>query len=115
MEGMSESEELTPDEFEEEKFVSYFPKLQTAYKRAFNELNEQYDSSLVHAIDQQILNESEPHYEGDGEFSIELPDDPLDRLTGVVVPDEKAQAVLEEHVAQIKRELQDQFGFSETE
>jgi len=112
---MSESEELTPDEFEEEKFVSYFPKLQTAYKRAFNELNEQYDSSLVHAIDQQILNESEPHYEGDGEFSIELPDDPLDRLTGVVVPDEKAQAVLEEHVAQIKRELQDQFGFSETE
>lgn len=108
---MSDNEGLTPAEFEEEKFVSYFPKLQTAYKRAFNELNEEYDSTLVHAIDQQILNESEPHYEGNGEFSIELPEDPLDRLTGVVVADEQATAVLEAHVDQIKRELRDVFGF----
>lgn len=110
---MSESEELTPEEFEEEKFVSYFPKLQTAYKRAFNVMNEEYDSTLVHAIDQQVLSESEPHYEGDGEFIVELPPDPLDRLTGVVVPDEKAETVLEEHVAQIRRELRHVFGFEE--
>lgn len=110
---MNQQDELTPEEFEEEKFVSYFPKLQTAYKRAFNELNETHDSSLVHAIDQQILNESEPHYEGDGEFSIELPEDPLDRLTGVVVPDEKAEAVLDEHVDRIKTELRRLFGFTD--
>lgn len=109
---MGESADLTPEAFEEEKFVSHFPKLQTAYKRAFNEMNERYDSTLVHAIDQEILNESEPHYEGDGEFSVELPDDPLSRLTAVVVDDEKAAAVLEAHVAQIERELETVFGFS---
>jgi hypothetical protein len=109
------SDDLEPETFEEEKFVEYFPKLQTAYKRAFNRLNETYDSELVHAIDQQVLNESEPHYEGDGEFSVELPEDPLDRLEGVVAADERVEELLERHVAEIERQLRVVFGFEEGE
>jgi len=108
---MSQRSDLDAETFEEKKFTDYFPKLQTAYKRAFNELNETYDSELVHAIDQQILNESEPHYEGDGEFSVELPENPLERLEGVVASDEKIHELLDLHVAAIERQLRVAFGF----
>jgi len=104
--------DFTPEEFEEEKYTTYFPQLQTAYKRAFNELNGTYDSTLIHGIDQQILNESEPHYEGDGEFSIELPEDPLDRLTGVPVGEEKAAETLDIYVEELKTQLRETFGFA---
>jgi hypothetical protein len=101
--------ELTPEEFEEEKYVDYFPKLQTAYKRAFEEMNETYDSDLVHGIDQTVLAESEPHYEGDGEFTVDLPEDPLGKLDGVVVTDEKAERVLDRYVEELKAQLRGQF------
>ncbi|MGB9987046.1 DUF5783 family protein [Salarchaeum japonicum] len=104
--------DFTPEEFEEEKYTEYFSQLQTAYKRAFNELNGTYDSTLIHAIDQQILNESEPHYEGDGEFSIELPENPIDRLTGVPVSDEKAEETLDVYVAELKTQLRATFDFA---
>jgi len=97
--------DLTPEEFEAEKYVSLFPQLETAYKRAFDVLNERYDSSAVHAIDQQVLNESEPFYEGDGEFRIELPPDPTDRIEGVVVPDEKVTELLDVYVEELERQL----------
>jgi len=64
--------DFDPEKFED-KYANYFPELQQAYKNAFNRMNDRYDSQLVHAIDQQVLNESEPFYEGDGEFRIELP------------------------------------------
>ncbi|MFB6186388.1 MAG: DUF5783 family protein, partial [Halobacteriaceae archaeon] len=32
--------ELTPQEFEEKKYADYFSQLETAYKRAFDKLNE---------------------------------------------------------------------------
>jgi len=96
--------EFTPEEFEKRKYADYFPQLQTAYKRAFDELNAEYDSTLVHALDQQVLNESEPHYEGDGEFSVALPENPLDRLEGVVER-EKATHLLDLYVEAIEREL----------
>ena len=95
----------------EDKYVHYFPQLQTAYKRAFEHMNERYDSELIHAIDQQILNESEPFHEGDGEFRIELPEDPHDRVQGVIVDDEKLEATLDEYVDRIELELRKQFGF----
>ena len=104
--------DLDPETFEAEKYVDYFPKLQQAYKNAFNRVNERYDAELVHAIDQQVLNESEPHYEGDGEFSIELPGDPLDRLTGVPVGEEKAAQTLDVYVAELKTQLRETFGFA---
>ncbi|WP_459887334.1 DUF5783 family protein [Halostagnicola bangensis] len=95
----------------EDKYANYFPELQQAYKNAFNRMNDRYDSELVHAIDQQVLNESEPFYEGDGEFRVELPDDPYDRLAGVVVEEERFEQVLEKHVEEIETELQRVFNF----
>ena len=97
----------------EDKYEHYFPELQRAYKRAFETMNDAYDSELVHAIDQQVLAESEPFYEGDGEFRVELPENPTERLEGVVAADEKVEGVLEAYVEQIEAELHRIFGFSE--
>jgi hypothetical protein len=60
--------EFDPEKFED-KYANYFTELQQAYKQAFERMNDRYDSELVHAIDQQILNESEPFYQ-DGQFSV---------------------------------------------
>ncbi|AUG46288.1 hypothetical protein BVU17_01665 [Haloarcula taiwanensis] len=95
--------EFDPEKFED-KYANYFPELQKAYKNAFERMNDTYDSELVHAIDQQILNESEPFYD-DGEFSVELPEDPTERLSAVIVDDEKLDAVLSEYLDEIEREL----------
>jgi len=102
--------DFDPEKFED-KYVHYFNELQKAYKNAFNRVNEEYDSELVHAIDQQILNESEPFYEGDGQFRIELPDDPADRLQGVLAGDEKVEKLLDVYVEEIETELRRIFGF----
>ena len=95
----------------EEKYVHYFPELQTAYKNAFSRLNDQYNSRLVHTIDQLILNESEPFYEGDGEFRIELPEDPTGRVTETTFEDEEIEEMLEIYVAEIEAQLRRIFGF----
>jgi hypothetical protein len=101
--------ELTPEQFEAEKYVDYFPQLQTAYKRAFDDMNDAHDSELVHGIDQAILSESEPYYEGDGEFRLELPEDPIARLDGVLVADDDAREVLDAYTGRICAHLRDQF------
>ncbi|ELZ06586.1 MULTISPECIES: DUF5783 family protein [Natrialba] len=103
--------EFDPEKFED-KYANYFPELQQAYKNAFNRMNDRYDSELVHAIDQQVLNESEPFYEGDGEFRVELPDDPYDRLTGTIVERDRFEDVLDSHVDAIETELERVFGFA---
>lgn len=97
---------MDAETFDEQKYVDLFPKLQQAYKNAFNRVNERYDSTLVHGIDQQVLDESEPFYDEDEGFYLELPADPYDRLTGVVVDEEKFEAVLEAYVDEIERELE---------
>ncbi|WP_254839775.1 DUF5783 family protein [Natronomonas marina] len=97
---------MDADTFDEEKYAEYFPQLQQAYKNAFNRINERYDSTLVHGIDQQVLDESEPFYDDEEGFYLEVPDEPYERLTGVVVDEGKFDAVLEEYVAEIERELQ---------
>ncbi|PCR92036.1 DUF5783 family protein [Natrinema ejinorense] len=102
--------DFDPEKFED-KYANYFPELQQAYKNAFNRMNDRYDSQLVHAIDQQVLNESEPFYEGDGEFRIELPDDPYGRLSGVLVDEDRFEEILETHIGEIETELQRVFGF----
>ncbi|GAB3666829.1 DUF5783 family protein [Halopiger thermotolerans] len=102
--------DFDPEKFED-KYANYFPELQQAYKNAFNRMNDRYDSELVHAIDQQVLNESEPFYEGDGEFRVELPDDPYDRISGVLVEEERFEEVLENHVEEIETELRRVFDF----
>ena len=101
--------EFDPTKFED-KYANYFTELQKAYKQAFEVMNDRYDSELVHAIDQQILNESEPFYDESDGFYVELPDDPESRLTAVIVDEEKLSAVLEAYVERIEAELHDVFG-----
>ncbi|MDS0278651.1 DUF5783 family protein [Halomicroarcula sp. S1AR25-4] len=103
--------EFDPEQFED-KYANYFPELQKAYKNAFERMNDTYDSELVHAIDQQILNESEPFYDEDG-FYVELPEDPQERLTAIVVDDEKFDAVLSTYVEEIETELRRVFGLDD--
>jgi hypothetical protein len=97
-----------PEAFED-KYANYFPELQRAYKDAFERMSERHDSDLVHAVDQQVLNESEPFYE-DGAFRVELPDDPASRVTAVAVEEERLRAFLDEYTAAIEAELHDVFG-----
>lgn len=102
--------DFDPERFED-KYVHYLPELEAAYKRAFEYMNDRFDSDLVHAIDQQVLNDSEPFYAGDGAFRIEVPDDPFDRVEGVLVTEEKFEAVLEEYRARLEAELRRVFDF----
>jgi len=105
--------EFDPEKFED-KYEHYFTELQRAYKNAFNHMNERYDSDLIHGIDQTVLNESEPTYEN-GEFGVELPANPRERLTGVVVADETFEEVLERYVERIETELHRVFGVDREE
>ena len=101
--------DFDPDRFED-KYANYFTELQKAYKQAFEVMNDRYDSELVHAIDQQILNESEPFYDDERGFYVELPEEPTDRLTAVIVDDEKLTTVRSTYVERIEAELHDVFG-----
>lgn len=102
--------EFDPEKFEE-KYVHYLAELESAYKRAFETMNDRFDSDLVHAIDQQVLDDSEPIYVGDGRFEIALPNEPYDRVQGVLLTEDKFEAVLEEYRAQLRAELRRSFGF----
>jgi hypothetical protein len=99
--------DFDPEKFED-KYVHYFTELQQAYKDAFEVMNDRYDSELIHGIDQQVLNESEPFYE-DGEFVVDLPEDAYDRLTAVVVDRETFESVLETYVSEIESQLEATF------
>ncbi|MFB6177954.1 MAG: DUF5783 family protein [Halobaculum sp.] len=102
--------DFDPEKFED-KYANYFTELQRAYKNAFEVMNDAYDSELIHGIDQQILNESEPFYDEEtGTFSVELPENPEDRLTAIVVDDEKLATTLERYVSEIESQLYDVFG-----
>jgi hypothetical protein len=100
---------FNPEKFEE-KYVYYFDELQEAYKNAYQYMHDRHDSALLRLIDRQVLDESEPVYEGDGEFRVELPDDPRDRVQNIP-DDEQFDAILDEFVARIETELQRVFGF----
>jgi hypothetical protein len=101
--------DFDPEKFED-KYANYFPQLQRAYQQAFEAMNDRYDSELVHAIDQQVLNESEPFYDDERGFYVELPGNPKERLTAVIVDDEKLSAVMETYVDRLEAELHDVFG-----
>jgi hypothetical protein len=103
--------EFDPEKFED-KYEHYFPELQRAYRQAFETMNDAYDSELVHAIDQELLAESEPFYEGDGEFRIELPDQR--EVSGVIVDDERLDSVLDRYVDELQAELRAVFGFADS-
>ena len=101
--------EFDPEKFEE-KYVHYFNELQRAYKNAFEYMNDRYDSTLIHSIDQRVLSESEPFYEDDG-FRIAVPDDAYDRIKADVVVDrDRFEEVFETYLEQIRTEMRDIFG-----
>jgi hypothetical protein len=64
----------------------------------------------LRVIDQQVLAESEPFYEGDGRFRVELPDDPYEQA-GQPGTEEQFEAVLDELVARIEHHLRVELGF----
>jgi hypothetical protein len=105
--------EFDPAKFED-KYANYFPELQRAYKNAFERMSDAHGSDVVHAVDQQVLNESEPFYEG-GAFRVELPDDPASRVTAVTVDDDRLNTVLDEYAATIEDELYAVFGVDRPE
>jgi tRNA(Glu) U13 pseudouridine synthase TruD len=100
--------EFDPEKFEE-KYVHYLTELDSAYKQAFETMNDRFDSDLVHAIDQQVLNDSEPQYVGEGRFEITLPDDPYGRLENVLVTEGKFEAVLDTYRSELETELRRAF------
>jgi hypothetical protein len=102
--------EFDPEKFEE-KYVHYFEELETAYSDAYSQLHGRYDSEVLRAIDRKVLNESEPVYEGDGEFRIVLPDDIGERAESLPGSDEQFHTVLEEFTDRIEHELRATFGF----
>jgi len=106
--------DFDPETFEEEKYSEHFAELQRAYKNAFETMNGQYDSDLIHAIDQQVLNESEPHF-ADGGFEVELPENPTDRVTAVDADAETLTETLDRYTDEIVAELHELFGVERAE
>jgi hypothetical protein len=104
--------EFDPEKFEE-KYVHYFEELETAYSNAYQQLHGQTNSEVLRAIDRQVLNESEPVYEGDGRFRVTLPDDIEERRQNLPGDEETFNAVLAEFVDRIEDELRRVFGFEE--
>lgn len=102
--------DFDPERFER-KYVHYMDELQTAYREAFERLHGRYDSRVLRAIDRRVLDGSEPFYEGDGEFRVELPESPRERVGDLPVDDETFEAVLAEFVDLIQVELARVFGF----
>jgi len=120
--------EFDPEKFEE-KYVHYFDELQAAYSNAYQQLHGEYDSTVLKAIDRNVLAESEPFYVGtagdstddssgrdpgaaEGPFRVELPDDVPERV-GRVADHDQFDVVLAELVERIERELERQFEFDE--
>ncbi len=106
--------DFDPERFEE-KYVHYMDELQTAYRNAFEDLHGRYDSRVLQAIDRQVLDGSEPFYEGDGEFRVELPEEPRERVGSLPVDDETFEDVLTEFTDRIELELSRVFGFESDE
>lgn len=107
------------DEFDPEKFEDKYATTSTSSsgrtRNAFNQMNDRYDSELIHGIDQTVLNESEPFYE-DGEFRVELPENPRERIRGAVpVDDELFKEALNEYVDRIESELYRTLGVDRPE
>ncbi|WP_339103906.1 DUF5783 family protein [Haloterrigena salinisoli] len=102
--------EFDPEKFED-KYVHYFEELQEAYSNAYNQLHGRYDSAILKAIDRNVLSESEPFYEGDGEFRVDLPEERVEEVRAAVGDPDQFDTVLEELVDRIETELRRIFGF----
>jgi hypothetical protein len=113
-------DEFDAERFEAEKYREHFTALQQAYKSAFERMREEkgYDSTLVHAVDQAVLSESEPFYDADrGGFRITLPEEPSPaervRAAGVVAEDDRLEQMLVDYRETLDEELRAQLGVDE--
>lgn len=97
----------------DEKYVYYFDELETAYSNAYQQLHGQADSEILRAIDREVLSESEPVYEGDGQFRVVLPDDIAERKQTLPGDEQTFDAVLTEFVDRIEDELRRLFKFED--
>ncbi len=107
--------EFDPERFEAEKYRDDFTQLQQAYKAAFDVMRDEYDSTLVHAVDQFVLNESEPFWDAEAEtFRIDVPEEPSPAQcvenAGVVVGEEKLDAMLADYRETLTERLEIEFG-----
>jgi hypothetical protein len=102
--------DFDPEKFED-KYAHYFEEIEAAYSNAYDQLHGRYDSQILRFIDRQVLSESEPVYEGDGEFSVRLPDDVEQRKASLDTDAEQFQTVLDAYTTQIERELTEIFEF----
>ena len=100
--------EFDPEKFDE-KYVYHLEELETAYSEAYQRLHGRSDSTVLKAVDRRVLDESEPVYEGDGEFGVELPEDPYDRVGDL--DEETFEDVLDAMVEGIEEELARIFEF----
>jgi len=101
--------DFDPERFED-KYEHYFSELQQAYKSAFDVMSDRYDSGLIHAIDQYTLAESEPFYEGDGQFRIALPEDAIERVAPETELDTaELEEVYAAYTNELERQLRDVF------
>jgi len=101
-----------PEKFDD-KYAHYFEELEAAYSEAYQQLHGQYDSAVLQAVDRRILNESEPVYEGDGEFSVRLPEDVETRIEAVSADAARVETVLDAYTDRIEAELRALFEFPE--
>ena len=106
-----------PERFEAEKYREYFTELQEAYKASFERMRGDldYDSTLVHAVDQFVLNESEPVWNADTDsFEIDVPTEPSpsERVASAGVAAEEAhiQSMMQDYRAVLSAELRSRFG-----
>lgn len=99
-----------PDKFDE-KYLHYFEELEQAYSNAYEELHGDVDSQILKAVDRTILAESEPMYDGEGEFRIQLPDDVDTRIASIGADGAAVEAILERLTDEIEHELRRIFEF----
>lgn len=104
--------EFNSEKFEE-KYQYYFDELERAYSDAYQQLHGEHNSEILRAVDRNVLSESEPVYEGNGEFRIMLPNDLEERAQSLPGDEEAFNTVLEEFTAEIERELRRVFEFED--
>jgi hypothetical protein len=104
--------DFDPEKFEE-KYEYYFEEIEKAYSDAYQQLHGEYNSEILRAVDRHVLSESEPVYEGSGEFRIVLPDDMEARAQSLPGDDESFNTVLAEFTAEIEDGLHRIFEFDE--
>lgn len=104
--------EFNPEKFQD-KYEYYFEEIESACSDAYQQLHGGYNAELLRAIDRQVRSESDPVYEGNGEFRVVLPDDTREPAQSLPGGEAAFNTVLAESTAGIERELHRLFAFED--